>query len=463
MAINIRILSSAHPEICGIAEYTHHLVDELQDLTAEIANCSITAIRDKVWEPQPHIPIDTQIARRDPSSWNTGITAILHRSSERHKATGCPTVVLAQHEFAFHENEEGDAGKAETFKTALERLRDASIPTAVCFHTIPKTPSAHFLKTIKDISDICEGVIVLTESAPGILRKQPYDLKSDIVHIPHGIRVQKDTSEEARRAKKREYGYMAGDKELFLVLTAGFKSPGKGIHIGMKACAKFVKEYLSAKERQRTLWLIPGIFHPGFVAYKEGELYRRYAEKLEGIAQETKLRVKTITGEPEERKEKIRNLDMRNIDIIFDEGYQTERAWMDNLVAADCVFAPYDNNEQISSGFIADATGSSRPIIATPFPYAIDMIGQTREGIIGERGFLPERNNPNQMAEALYYAATNAKQRAEMTRRLGLKRAMMDWPSVAIAHANYLTRIAASAEKSTLIELIGKKRNPLAT
>lgn len=457
--INIRIVSSAKPEVCGIAEYTHHLADEIQDLTSEVPNCSITALRDRVWEiPRPKAPVDIQIDRRDPESWQRGTTAALQRASERQSATDCRTVLLAQHEYAFNENEKGEAGKATTFVDSMRRFRDANVPAVVTFHTIPKSPNKHFLKTTQDLAEICAGVIVLTESAPGTLRREPYNIRSDIVHIPHGIRVQKDTSEDARKAKKREYGYMAGDEELFLVLTSGLKSPGKGLHVGLEAYAKFVTKYLTTKERARTLWLVPGQFHPGFVSQKDGQVHREYLATLERIAKETKLNVKTVTGEPSERREAIKKMDLRKVDVLYDEGYQPERLWMDNFVAADLVFAPYDTDDQTSSGFIADAVGSSRVIIATPFPYSIDTIGQTGESIVGERGFLPGRNNPDEMAEAMYLGATNGKQRNEMSRRLGLRQSDMDWGFVAHTHVKYLTRIALSTERSKIIQFKGRRR-----
>ena len=61
-------------------------------------------------------------------------------------------------------------------------------------------------------------------------------------------------------------------------------------------------------------------------------------------------------------------------DVEFDPDYRNPDALMDLVRSADVVLLPYDSTEQVTSGVLIEAVAAGRPIVATRFPHAVELL-----------------------------------------------------------------------------------------
>ena len=110
--------------------------------------------------------------------------------------------------------------------------------------------------------------------------------------------------------------------------------------------------------------------------------------------------------------------------VEFDARY-LDSAALDRIVAgADVVILPYDSREQVTSGVLVEALAAGKPVIATGFPHAVELLG-------GGTGLIVPHGDPPAMAAG---AAPGA-DRPGLAARLGAQAAALApqllWPAVA--------------------------------
>jgi polysaccharide biosynthesis protein PslF len=126
------------------------------------------------------------------------------------------------------------------------------------------------------------------------------------------------------------------------ILTWGLLRPGKGLEHGIAALAR-LGELVPAP-----WYVIAGQTHPKILA-AEGDHYR------------DRLRVLAASLGVADR-------------VRFDGGYQDQES-LDTLVrSADMILLPYESREQISSGVLVEALAAGKPVIATRFPHALELL-----------------------------------------------------------------------------------------
>jgi len=115
-------------------------------------------------------------------------------------------------------------------------------------------------------------------------------------------------------------------------------------------------------------YLVAGQTHPK-VLRREGEAYRsRLQERVMELGLAT-----TVT---------------------FDGHYRHREALADLVASADVVLLPYDSTDQVTSGVLVEAVAAGRPVIATRFPHAVEML---KDG----PGILVPHQDPTAIANAL--------------------------------------------------------------
>jgi glycosyltransferase involved in cell wall biosynthesis len=72
------------------------------------------------------------------------------------------------------------------------------------------------------------------------------------------------------------------------------------------------------------------------------------------------------------------------------------------------VILPYDSCEQVTSGVLVDSIAAGRPVIATAFPHAIELL---RDGA----GILVPHEDPQALAEAIRTIMSDPQVAKEMT------------------------------------------------
>ena len=62
--------------------------------------------------------------------------------------------------------------------------------------------------------------------------------------------------------------------------------------------------------------------------------------------------------------------------MCFDAGYRDVPMLTDLIQSAAVVVLPYDSTDQVTSGVLVDAIASGRPVVATAFPHAVELLVQ---------------------------------------------------------------------------------------
>jgi glycosyltransferase involved in cell wall biosynthesis len=122
--------------------------------------------------------------------------------------------------------------------------------------------------------------------------------------------------------------------------------------------------------------------------------------------------------------------------VCFDSDYRDVASLTSLAQSAAVVVLPYDSTDQVTSGVLVDAIASGRPVVATGFPHAKELLA-TGAGIV------VDHDDPDALASALRRVLTDpclAGSMAAEARRLA---PTMAWPVVADAYLQLAHRVLA--------------------
>jgi glycosyltransferase involved in cell wall biosynthesis len=420
---NIRIVSTYPPRRCGIGTFSRDLASALEHFTGEVSHIRVAAI-DKN-NGRYSIPVDLVIDQYNSRSWDFAIKDIITRARE----SANPTIVILQHEYGLDPDRNGEDGKGTNFVDMAKAFSGEGLTTLVYLHTVLDEPNNHQKKTLQELAEFSDGLILTSESAIETLESTTYKIdRSKLKHIDHGIRMQ-HRSEYDRLAVKEKYGL----KDFFLVTTLGLLSPDKGIQYSIRAYGRFLEQSCTDSQRERIVYLIAGQYHPDFIRAAEGREYRAYQATLTKALEEAKLKwckVKELEG-----------LDFRQYDIVFLDAFLDESTFLELYGATNVMVLPYLNMFQTSSGILADTLGSSRVAIATKFRCALELIHSNKPCpsglVIGRysRGILVDAGEASvkQIAEGLDFLVFNQNRRLAMEKEAHQRGFQMQWNNSAWA------------------------------
>jgi hypothetical protein len=219
-----------------------------------------------------------------------------------------------------------------------------------------------------------------------------------VVVIPHGVPDRPLIDSDMLKAS---FGWAGRE----VVLTFGLLSPGKGIETVIEALPRLVERHPDM------LYVVLGSTHPNLVAH-EGEAYR---ERLQALA--VRLGVE------------------RNLDLI--DGFVEYEALLDRLQAADIYATPYLNPAQITSGTLAYAVGVGKPVVATPYVHATEILAD-------DHGVLVGFNDAEGFAREIDRLLTDDAGRAALSARAYARGRTMIWPKLAEATMREVERAIAA-------------------
>jgi glycosyltransferase involved in cell wall biosynthesis len=153
---------------------------------------------------------------------------------------------------------------------------------------------------------------------------------------------------------------------------------------------------------------IVGRTHPVVLA-RSGKSYR---EMLEGM---------------------VRDLELENV-VEFVDRYLDEPELMELVRTSDLVVVPYDNHVQVSSGVIADAVGLGRPVVATRFPHAVEMLGDGAGEVVD--------HDPEALAQAIRRLLEDPNRYVEATKLAAAGSEKLNWVTVAGQYAHLIQDLA---------------------
>jgi polysaccharide biosynthesis protein PslF len=195
-------------------------------------------------------------------------------------------------------------------------------------------------------------------------------------------------------------------RERLTVLTWGLLGPGKGVEWGIAAMAML--RDLAPMPR----YVIAGQTHPK-VALHEGDAYR---DRL---------------------REQVRQAGLGPW-ISFDGHYRNAKALASLVRSADVVLLPYDSTEQVTSGVLIEAVAAGKPVVATQFPHA-------RELLAGGAGLLVPHRDPAAIAAALRSVITRGDVLSRMAAAAAATAPQLLWPAIAEQYRELADRLISAS------------------
>jgi polysaccharide biosynthesis protein PslF len=359
--VNYGFLSTYPPTECGLATFCAALMRHLSDPASD-DHCGIVPVVDA---PFPRALEDTtvRLVNGQPISTLRATDALNQYD-----------ILIVQHEFGIYGGLDGE--------DLLDVLDGVDIPIIAVLHTVLSHPTPHQRLVLQRVIDASAAVVVLSRTAALTLIDTQLIDTSRITVIPHGADA--DTPAAVRP------GPANGGSPT--ILTWGLLGPGKGIEWAIAALSHL--RDLSPAPR----YLIAGHTHPKVVA-EQGESYRDYLNRQarhSGVADQ----------------------------IEFDPAYHPTETLTAMVRQADLVLLPYDSTEQVTSGVLIEAVAAQRPVIATDFPHA-------RELLAGGVGLVVPHRDPPAMAHAIRRVLTEPGLAESMSARCAGLAPALSWNAIA--------------------------------
>ena len=125
--------------------------------------------------------------------------------------------------------------------------------------------------------------------------------------------------------------------------------------------------------------------------------------------------------------------------VEFDDRYLSLAALGRLVAGADVVILPYDSREQVTSGVLVEALAAGKPVIATGFPHAVEMLG-------GGTGLVVPHRDSKAMAAALRRVLTEPGLAAHLGVQAASVAPQLLWPAVADRYRALATELVEARD-----------------
>ena len=282
-------------------------------------------------------------------------------------------VAVIQHEYGIYGGVDGDE--------VVDIIEGLCVPSIVIAHTILKDPTPHQRSVLEAVAALADQEVVMSEAAAQRLCRD-FDVdRRKVKTVPHGATIPTNTT------------VMRGGRPT--LLTWGLLGPGKGIERVIEAMGSLNE--LPGRPR----YLVAGRTHPKVLA-ADGEAYR------------------------DARTEQARRSGVAD-SVCFDAGYRSVSTLTALVQSAAVVVLPYDSTDQVTSGVLVDAIASGRPVVATAFPHAVELLNSGAGIVVGH-------DDPDALASALRRILTQPRLAGAMAAEARRLAPEMAWPVVAGAY-----------------------------
>ncbi len=360
MPMRYGFLSTYTPTECGLATFTAALARELRT-GPDAGHIGVVRVVDRL----------ERSAR--PEIVHHLVTSAPGGEAEAADILDGFDAVVVQHEYGIYGGPDGDQVLG-----VLERM---TVPVIVVLHTVLVDPTPHQREVLERVLATANAVVTMTPTARRrLLQGYPAD-PARVALIPHGAADNRLSSDEVAPAPTRP-----------TILTWGLLGPGKGVEWVVDALGGL--RDLEPEPR----YLVVGQTHPRVVE-REGQSYRL------GLIR------------------RARELGVGHL-VEFDDRYLTVPALGRLVAQADVVILPYDSREQVTSGVLVEALASGKPVIATSFPHAVEMLG-------AGTGLIVPHGDSTAMAAALRRVLTEPGLAAHLSAQAASVAPQLLWPAVA--------------------------------
>jgi glycosyltransferase involved in cell wall biosynthesis len=376
-ARRIGLLSTYPPKLCGLATFAAALERELERSGNRV---DVVRIDDGHDVPGILRPVAGELVNGVPASVRDA-AGVLSRCD----------VAIIQHEYGIYGGVDGDE--------VIDLLKLLEVPTIVILHTVVLEPSPHQRAVLEEIGELADRVVVMTEAARDRLIALYAIDESKVVTIPHGASL-------PAHERWKEVDDRAGDRPQ--LLTWGLLGPGKGIEHTIDALA------LLGNVGRRPRYTVAGVTHPKVFA-KHGDQYRNsLIQRSWAIG---------VAGS-----------------VTFDDTYRDVAQLTRFIASASVVVLPYDSRDQVTSGVLVDAIAAGRPVIATAFPHAVELLSSGA-------GIVVPHADPVAMADAIRsIVASDGEMLASMSAAARRLAPSLSWNVVAEQYARLCAEIVRAGE-----------------
>jgi polysaccharide biosynthesis protein PslF len=282
-------------------------------------------------------------------------------------------VAVIQYQYGIYGGVDGDE--------VTDIMAGLRVPSIVVVHTVPKHPTQHQRSVLDRIVALADQVVVMSGAASQRLCHD-YDIdRHKVITIPHGATL--PTKLPLKRSGRPT------------LLTWGLLGPGKGVERVIGAMGSL--RDLNGRPR----YLIAGPTHPKVLA-ADGEAYRdARAEQAQrsGVADS----------------------------VSFDAAYRGRSSLIALVQSSAVAVLPYDSTDQVTSGVLVDAVASGRPVVATAFPHAVELLGSGAGIVVGH-------DDDDALAAALRRVLTDPRISGSMAAEARRLAPTMAWSVVAKAY-----------------------------
>jgi glycosyltransferase involved in cell wall biosynthesis len=375
MGIRFGFISTYPPTQCGLATFTASLLHALS--SAGVDSARVARLVDSARTPAA-AEVVGDIVVGDPDG---GVRSVA-------RLNDCD-VVIVQHEFGIYGGADG--------QDVLAMLAALTIPSIVVLHTVLAEPTPHQRQVLQAVLDAASAVVVMSRTAHDRLVARHQIDPGKLSIIAHGA------PERAGVAANLSPAFRSGQPT---VLTWGLLGPGKGIEWGVEAMLRL------QDLRPRPRYLVAGQTHPK-VLLREGETYRASVRQL--------IERHCLSDS-----------------VMLDRRYRDARALAELVAAADVVLLPYDSTDQVTSGVLIEAVAAGKPVVATEFPHAVELLS-------GGAGVVVPHRNPAAIADALRMVLTRRQVAAAMSHAAEATAPQLRWPAVAQRYRELSGRLILDA------------------
>lgn len=367
-------LSTYPPTQCGLATFSSALLRHLTTRVSGGGNGVVRVVYDSSSSDRPEVI--HHLVNGAPGAASSAAAA-LNRSD----------VAIVQHEYSIYGGRDGE--------DVLDVLAELRVPIIVVLHTVLAFPTRNQRRVLNEVVARADAVVTMSETAAHrLLDGYTVAESGKLVVIPHGAVGDTYAPTTLRPPGVRR-----------TILTWGLLGRGKGIEWAIPAIAGL--RGLTPPPR----YLVAGQTHPQVLAH-EGEAYRDSLIAAAGMFGVADL-------------------------VEFDPTYRDDAALVDLVRRADIVLLPYDSSEQVTSGVLIEALAAQRPVVATRFPHAAELLA-------GGAGLLVAHRDPAAITTALRRVLTEPGLAAGMAAKAALLAPGLRWPAVAARYRELADSLVAT-------------------
>lgn len=294
-------------------------------------------------------------------------------------------IAVVQHEYGIYPGPDGE--------DVLPLLRRLTAPSIVVLHTVLTHPTTRQRAVLEQLVAAASAVVTMTETARDRLLVGYTVEAGKVTVIPHGA-----GEHAAPPTQPHQQPHL---------LTWGLLGPGKGIEWALRALARL------RDLNPMPSYTVAGRTHPKVLA-QDGEAYRADLHRLGAI------------------------LGVSNA-VDYQPVYHDEAALGRLIRSADAVLLPYDSREQVTSGVLVAAVAAGIPVVATPFPHAVELLTDGP-------GLLVPHRDPAALAAAIRRLLTESGLAASLAGRI--RTPTLWWPAVAARYRALAERLHTADPRS---------------